>query len=449
MKKASYTLIAVSLPIILMLSLTGCSGTNKNDSTQQITNQKVGIIVPESYAFSFLDNLTITRWTTIEKGVRNALEERIDSKNIITKTTKTISDETDAINSLMQEDNMTTLFMSPLTVYSKDKDKEENNSQASQKLLHSLNAAHEKGVYIAGWGDHIPGFSYDSRVELPTPREIGTRQAEYIVDTLGINDTKSTKKNIEVFISDENEKNSKQYFEGIWDYLQPYFKSNKLYNPSGKLNKDTTQSSLSKLKVNPSDTDQNTQAFEDTLKNVYKIGTSSPVALDAVLATDDSIANSCSDALSDLGVDPDAQNSKFPVITGFGGFKSGATNITNKKQSMTMIYDVNSLVQQIVDKMVEHMLTKINSSSNKGGGVTGEGGGAGSASASASSGEAGSTGGASAGSGDVDASREGTEEGAGVSDTYTIKAHLEVVTQSNMMKLMIKPGYITPADAGI
>jgi ABC-type xylose transport system substrate-binding protein len=117
----------------------------------------------------------------------------------------------------------------------------------------------------------------------------------------------------------------------------------------------------------------------------------------------------------------------WPIITGFGGYKNAIVGITNKTQTMTIIYDTIGLARRVADEIKKQVDKGFSNPSQE--------------ETSLNSGAEESVDNLS------DSSSDATKDEA--SAGITITTNLEVVTQKTLMEFMISPGYITPADAGL
>jgi ABC-type xylose transport system substrate-binding protein len=442
---------------MLLTVISGCSVGPKNTG-DKLEDVKIGMVIPTSDLFSFLDQLTVTRWAFIESKLKEYLSDFSES-NKITKTYKNVSDEVKSINALVEQ-GVKFLFVAPLSAASNTDKKENDNENANGKenaddnekesdnenendnekaneaaLLESLNTAKKKNVFTIGWGEKVNGFVFDIFVETPSPAKIGERAAEFMVESLKLNDesAKIQPKTIEILLDSEQDEFSESFFKGAWAYLKPYFENGKLISPSGIVDKNTLVDDYESLLLDTAEKGALQKNIENRIDKFYSPQKSKPgvlskkVILDGVIASNDILSNALADGLTALNFNPEASNANWPVITGFGGYKSAIVDITNNKQKMTIIYDTIGLSRQVADEVEKQANKDFNNPSQD--------------EASLNSNDA--------ESGDDSSNLKNDVSADEASTSITITTNLEVVTQKTLMKFMISPGYITPADAGL
>jgi ABC-type xylose transport system substrate-binding protein len=405
--------VAVLACFIIVASMVACAVTSKNGAdstptpmpTPQTTGQKVGILLPESEFFSFLDQATFTRYSYIEEKLRAELGVSFSDRNIISETAHSNDDAAKKVDAML-ELGVTMLIVAP---YPEKQPVNNllfgNETNAFTALRTSLTKASEQGVYIAGWGETVTKFEYNAFVQLPTFEQIGIAEANFVVEKLQLKEATESPKTIEVFLSAgktvRDDLRARDYFKGVFGVLQPYFENGKLINPSGVMTKETTLEDYKKFEVSASDENEMSDLLTEKLSAVYGYGTDAQKKLDAIIATDDYLASACKKPLEDAGINPEAQDSAWPLITGFGGNKTSVVNIVNKNQSMTLIYDTNALVTDLTKLVIDNALRLDNKQPVKHGKPT------------------------------------------------IITTKLLLITQANLMNEMVNAGYISPQDAGL
>lgn len=149
--------------------------------------------------------------------------------------------------------------------------------------------------------------------------KVGVLQAEYIIDALGLKNSKDSK-NIEFVTGDPVDNNARYFYQGAVDTLMPYLESGKLSvlsNQQGFYETSTAQWS----------TDIAQQRLQIILNSYYPEN----VRLDAVLCANDSTALGATRALES---DYNGQNSV--VVTGQDADVANIYSIIEGKQSMTV-----------------------------------------------------------------------------------------------------------------
>jgi ABC-type xylose transport system substrate-binding protein len=369
------------------------------------TEQKIGILLPESEFFSFLDQATFTRYSYIEEKLRAELKGSFSERNIISETTHSNDDAAKKLNAML-ELGITMLIIAP---YPEKQAVNNllfgNETNAFTALRASLTKASEQGVYIAGWGEKVTKFEYNAFAELPTFEQIGRAEAEFVVDKLELKEATNQPKNIEIFLSAgktvRDDLRARDYFKGVFEVLKPYFVSGKLVTLSGLMTNETVLADYKKFEVNASDENEMSNLLAKNLRDVYGYGTEHEKRLDVIIATDDYLANACKKPLEEIGANPEVQNSLWPIITGFGGNKTSIVNVVNKNQSMTVIYDTNGLVADLSKLIINNAVLMDGNQAVK------------------------------------------------HAETTLLQTKLIYITQANLMDEMVNSGYISPQDAGL
>ena len=166
---------------------------------------------------------------------------------------------------------------------------------------------------------------------------VGVLQAEYIVNTYGIDNTKTTY-NMEITAGDPGDWNAKMFYDGAYSVLQPYI-------DSGRINIVSGQTDF----IDVATPSWNTEQARARAENI--IGTYYPMRsiIDAWLCSNDSTALGVADALAAVYRGP------YPVVTGQDCDISNVKNIINGKQAMSVFKDTRTLASQAV-KMAEQIL---------------------------------------------------------------------------------------------
>lgn len=213
---------------------------------------------------------------------------------------------------------------------------------------------------------------------------------------------------------------SKLAFEGIWKVLKPYFESGLMFSPSGKLNKNSTENDWKNVAIDADNSDSVKAELEFRLieKNSSKATPTKHV--DGIIALEDQVAMQTESALEELGykgssadINPsftlpdiignfiekrnlskkrvplpssvknnklkkqkankksnknkntqdndqntnqDSQSeyantivndSKWPIITGYGAYKDALPNLVNGKQWMTSIENIQKISSDV------------------------------------------------------------------------------------------------------
>lgn len=171
--------------------------------------------------------------------------------------------------------------------------------------------------------------------------KVGTTQGGYIRDALNL-DKAAGPFHIELFTGDPGDNNVNFFFGGAMSILQPYISSGKLLVPSGQ----TRQAQAATV-------NWNTEEAQKRMENLISAIGYGPngTRLDAVLSSNDSVANGITNALIAAGYRP----GNFPVLTGQDCDKPAMKNILAGTQSMSVFKDTRTLAGQVV-KMVDAII---------------------------------------------------------------------------------------------
>ena len=200
---------------------------------------------------------------------------------------------------------------------------------------------------------------------------------------------------------------AREAFAGMWKVLQPYFNQGKAYSPSGLLTKSTTDDDWRDVTVPDSDEKDIAAELDSRLtgktgRNGDKDdGSSSPTRIDGVIAMNDYVASVVIDELKTLGYtgsaadinpsitilgivgnitgkkdlqrgavpdpakapdsddstgsgdggsgDADDENSRWPIVTGFGGYVDTMPQVVNGKQWMTGLENRKAIAADIAE----------------------------------------------------------------------------------------------------
>jgi putative multiple sugar transport system substrate-binding protein len=167
--------------------------------------------------------------------------------------------------------------------------------------------------------------------------KVGVTQGGFIEEKLNLK-AAAGPFNIELFTGDPGDNNVNFFFGGALSILKPYIDSGKLVVPS----RQTSQAQCSTVNWNT----EESQKRMENLISAYGYGPNG-AKLDAVLSSNDSVANGITNALLGAGFRP----GNFPVLTGQDCDKPAMKNILAGTQSMSVFKDTRTLAGQVV-KMV-------------------------------------------------------------------------------------------------
>ncbi|SDN33148.1 multiple monosaccharide ABC transporter substrate-binding protein [Acetanaerobacterium elongatum] len=202
-------------------------------------------------------------------------------------------------------------------------------------LTEVLKTAKEKKISVIAYDRLIMNSDAVSYYATFDNTKVGTIQGEYIRDTLKL-DTEKGPFNIELFTGDPADNNVNFFFGGAMSVLQPYIDKGVLVVKSG-------QTTLAQCATPSWSTEESQKRMENliTANNYGPKGTK----LDAVLSSNDSVANGITNALVAAGYTKD----NFPILTGQGCGKPAVKNMIAGLQSMSIFKDTRTLASKVVE----------------------------------------------------------------------------------------------------
>lgn len=166
---------------------------------------------------------------------------------------------------------------------------------------------------------------------------VGTKQGQYIVDTLKL-DSEKGPFTLEITAGDPGDNNATYFFNGAMDVLQKYIDEGKLVVTSG-------QTDFASVATAAWATETAQSRMENILSSYYADGTN----LDVCLCSNDSTALGVENALAAN------YTGEYPVITGQDCDIANVKNMIDGKQSMSIFKDTRTLAAQVV-KMVGQIM---------------------------------------------------------------------------------------------
>jgi putative multiple sugar transport system substrate-binding protein len=204
-----------------------------------------------------------------------------------------------------------------------------------------LNDAKAQGIKVIAYDRLIMDTDAVSYYATFDNTKVGTLQGTFIRDQLKL-DSAAGPFNIELFTGDPGDNNINFFFGGAMQILKPYIDSGKLKVLSGQ----TSQAQA----ATPSWSTERAQARMENLVTSNGYGPNG-TKLDAVLSSNDSVANGITNAL--VGAGYTAAN--FPLLTGQDCDVTSMKNILAGTQSMSIFKDTRTLAAQVV-KMVDAIM---------------------------------------------------------------------------------------------
>ena len=207
----------------------------------------------------------------------------------------------------------------------------------SVSLKDELDMAKEKGVVVIAYDRLImESTSVDYYVSFDNFM-VGVLQAEYIVNTYGIDNTKTTY-NMEITAGDPDDPNARLFYEGAYSVLKPYIDSGRIVIVSDQID-------FMDVATPVWNTEQAQARAENIIAAYYPMGS----IIDAWLCSNDSTALGVTNALAARYYGP------YPVVTGQDCDIANVKNIIKGKQAMSVFKDTRTLASQTV-KMAEQIL---------------------------------------------------------------------------------------------
>lgn len=144
---------------------------------------------------------------------------------------------------------------------------------------------------------------------------------------------------------------SKLAFEGIWKVLKPYFEFGLMFSPSGKLNKNSTENDWKNVAIDADNSDSVKAELEFRLieKNSSKATPTKHV--DGIIALEDQVAMQTESALEELGYKGSSAdiNPSFTLPDIIGNF-IGKRNLSKKRVPLPSSVKNNKLKKQKANK---------------------------------------------------------------------------------------------------
>jgi putative multiple sugar transport system substrate-binding protein len=203
--------------------------------------------------------------------------------------------------------------------------------------------ARDAGVKVIAYDRLILGTSHVDYYATFDNFKVGQLQAEYIVRKLGLKDgSQSGPFNIELFAGSPDDNNTRYFFNGAMDVLQPYIDSKQLVVGSGQ--KRLTQ--VNTLRWDPA-------IAQDRMDYLLKTAYTNE-RVDAVLSPYDGISRGIITSLKNHGYGTAAK--PLPIITGDDAEVPSVKLIISGEQSETVYKDTRKLAE-IVVKMSDAILS--------------------------------------------------------------------------------------------
>ncbi|GHV79229.1 multiple sugar-binding periplasmic receptor ChvE [Spirochaetia bacterium] len=202
-------------------------------------------------------------------------------------------------------------------------------------LTEVLKEAKAKGIAVISYDRLIMNSDAVSYYATFDNFKVGTMQGQYIESQLNLK-TAAGPFNIELFTGAPDDNNVNFFFGGAMSVLEPYIQSGKLKVLSG-------QTTKAQCATNNWSTEESQKRMENLI-TANKYGPNG-TKLDAVLSSNDSVANGITNALVAAGY----TKANFPILTGQDCDVTSTKNLIAGTQSMSVFKDTRTLAAKAVE----------------------------------------------------------------------------------------------------
>ncbi|HHX55387.1 MAG TPA: sugar ABC transporter substrate-binding protein [Clostridiales bacterium] len=309
-------ILSVILLVVLVVSLIACSDDSKTtgkdgddkkqESTGEKSDTKIGVAMPTK---------DLQRWNQDGANMKAELESagyEVDLQYA----------NNEIATQLSQVENMITGGCDVLVIASID----------GSSLGTVLEKAKAEDIPVIAYDRLIMESDAVSYYATFDNYMVGTIQGEFIENTLDLKNQDGPF-NIELFTGAPDDNNARFFFGGAFDVLKPYIDDGTLVVVSGQVG-------FEEVATQNWSTEESQKRMENLITAYYADGTK----LDAVLSSNDSVANGITNALTASGFEAD----NFPVLTGQDCDVTSVKNIIAGTQSMSIFKDTRTLASQVV-----------------------------------------------------------------------------------------------------
>lgn len=298
MKKFFSSLLA----LMLAVTMVGC--TSGGDSAGAGGNAGGGAAAKGGKVGIAMPTKSLERWN--RDG--SYLQDQFKSKGYEVSLVYSDNDVTQQVNDI---ENLIADDVSLLVIAAID----------GESLTNVLNDADTKGIPVISYDRLIMNTkAVDYYVSFDN-YTVGKLQGQYVVDTLKLDVSDTSKKyNIEFTAGDPADNNAGFFFNGAYDTLKPFL-------DAGILNIVSGQTTFEQVATASWDTTNAMNRMQNILASNYSDGT----VLDIALCSNDSTALGVTQA-----IESDYAGSNSVIITGQDGDEANLANIVDGKQSMTV-----------------------------------------------------------------------------------------------------------------
>ncbi|MFB8771260.1 multiple monosaccharide ABC transporter substrate-binding protein [Streptomyces broussonetiae] len=319
MRNRRASLAAIATAASLALTLTACGQDSEGGSEENKSGSEgatIGIAMPTKSS---------ERWIADGDNVVKNLEAK-------GYKTKLAFGEDEPDQQVSQIENMITQGVDALIVAAID----------NKSLNNVLQQAADADIPVISYDRLILGTENVDYYASFDNEKVGELQGTYIVEQLGLADgSEKGPFNIELFAGSNDDNNTRYFFQGAMNVLQPYIDKKQLVVKSG-------QTELTQVTTLRWDGATAQRRMDDILTKSYK---SDPV--DAVLSPYDGISIGILSALKSDGYG--TKSKPLPVVTGQDAEVASVKSIIADEQSMTVYKDTRELAK-VASNMVDALL---------------------------------------------------------------------------------------------
>ncbi|MEU1214228.1 multiple monosaccharide ABC transporter substrate-binding protein [Streptomyces sp. NPDC005791] len=328
MRNRRAALAAMASATTLALALTACGQSGEGGSEEEkggADGGTIGIAMPTKSS---------ERW--IADGA-NVVKE-LKAKGY---ETKLAYGEDDTDQQVSQIENMITQGVDALIVAAID----------NKSLNNVLQQAKDADIPVISYDRLILGTENVDYYASFDNEKVGELQGTYIVKQLGLADGKKGPFNIELFAGSNDDNNTKYFFQGAMNVLQPYV-------DKGELVVRSKQTALNQVTTLRWDGGTAQRRMDDLLTSSYR-----STRVDAVLSPYDGISIGILSALKSDGYGTAAK--PLPVVTGQDAEVASVKSIIAGEQTQTVYKDLRQLAKtasNMVDAVLNDKKPEVNDS---------------------------------------------------------------------------------------
>ncbi|MFD6274126.1 multiple monosaccharide ABC transporter substrate-binding protein [Streptomyces sp. NPDC060209] len=318
MRNRRAALAAIASAASLALALTACGQNSEGGSGEDkggSDGATIGVAMPTKSS---------ERW--ISDGA-NVVKE-LKAKGY---ETKLVYGEDDPDQQVSQIENMITQGVDALIVAAID----------NKSLDNVLQQAKDADIPVISYDRLILGSENVDYYASFDNEKVGELQGSYIVNKLGLEDGKKGPFSIELFAGSNDDNNTKYFFQGAMNVLQPYV-------DKGELVVRSKQTALNQVTTLRWDGGTAQKRMDDLLTSSYR-----STRVDAVLSPYDGISIGILSALKSDGYGTKAK--PMPVVTGQDAEVASVKSIVTGEQTQTVYKDLRQLAK-VASNMVDAVL---------------------------------------------------------------------------------------------